>query len=257
MRPIIDTKPSGHSTALAFALAFAGLVALPAAKTFADRGRGSIRAQGRSAPAARAEPARAEPVRAEPARAEPVRPEPARPAPEEHRDIRPEPARAEPVRRDWDAGDEDAGHYGGFAHPVPDRVFRGSRVRGLPDRHFDVVWNNQHYFWDYGGGYYLAQPDGQYLVVEPPVGVVVPALPDGATPADYGPTVYYYLDGVFYVTQADGFAVVNPPPGIVVSVLPAGATQVVINGTVVYQFNGFNYTPTLAGGVTAYAVTPA
>jgi hypothetical protein len=233
-----------------FALAFAGLIALATAGALADRGRGSIRAEARPA-------ARAEPSRPAPEAHRDVRPEPARGEPARHEPVRAEPARAEPARRDWDAGDEDGRHYGGFAHPVPERVFRGARVHALPDRHFDVLWNNQHYFWDYGGGYYQVQPDGEYLVVQPPVGVGVPELPDGATPIVVGPTTYYYLDGVFYVPQANGFDVVNPPPGIVVPALPAGAAQVVINGTVVYQFNGFNYTPSLQGGVTAYTVTPA
>jgi len=236
MQPITDRKPFERLTPVALALAFTGVIALATGTTLADRGRGSVRAEARA-------PARAPEVRHD-----------VRPAPEVHRDVRPEPA---PARRDWDAGDEDARHYGGFAGPVPERVFHGARVRALPDRRFDVVWNNQHYFWDYGGGYYQAQPDGEYVVVQPPVGVAVPALPDGAVPAVFGPTTFYYLDGVFYVPQGNGFAVVNPPPGIEVPTLPAGATQVVISGAVVYQFNGFNYTPSLAGGVTVYVVTPA
>jgi hypothetical protein len=252
MKSIIDGKRFAGPTLIVLTFAFAGMIALATATTFADRGRGSIRAEARPAPAARAEPARAEPARAEPARAEP-----ARPARVVHPDVRPAPARDEPARRDWDAGDEDVRHYGGFAPPVPDHVFRGARFRALPDRHFDVVWNNQHYFWDFGGGYYLLQPDGEYVVVQPPVGVLVPDLPVGAVPIALGPTTYYYLDGVFYVAQPNGYAVVNPPPGIVVPVLPTGAAQVVISGTVVYQFGGFNYTPSLYGGVTAYTVTPA
>ena len=245
MKPITDRKKFERLTVVALALSFAGLIVLPTAMTFADRGRGSIRAEAR--PAARPEPARVAPEAHRDVR----------PAPEVHPEVRPEPARVEPARRDWDAGDEDARHFGGYAHPVPERVFRGARVRGLPERHFDVVWNNQHYFWDYGGGYYLAQPDGEYVVVQPPVGVLVPALPDGATPAEFGPTTFYYLDGTFYVPQPNGFAVVNPPPGIEVATLPSGASQVVINGVVAYQFNAFNYTPSLAGGVTVYIVTPA
>lgn len=179
-----------------------------------------------------------------------------RPEPEARREVRPEPVRVEAGRRDWDTGDEDTRHYGGYAHAVPEHVFRGERVRVLPERRYDVLWNNQHYFWDYGNGYYLVQPDGEYQVVQPPVGVIVPELPAGAVPAIFGPTTYYYLDGSFYVPQPNGYAVVNPPPGILVSTIPAGAAQVIINGSVAYQFNGSNYMPTLVGGVTEYAVTP-
>jgi hypothetical protein len=179
--------------------------------------------------------------------------------PEAHREVRQEaPAHIEaPAHRDWDENDEDAGHFGGFARGVAAHVLRGARVHDLPPRHFPIDFHNQHYFFDDTGAYYLAQPDGQYLVVQPPVGVVVAALPAGSTPIAFGPNTFYYLDGVFYVAEGNGFAVVNPPPGIVVPVLPSGANQVVVNGTVVYQFEGFNYTPSLQDGVTAYTVTPA
>src|SRR5579862_6975153 len=130
MKPIIDRKTTTVRVAAASMLAFVGLMALATATTFADRGRGSIRADAR--PAARPEPARAAPARAQPEVRHDVRPAPEvrHDVPEVRHDVRPEPARAEPVRRDWDAGDEDGRHYGGFAHPVPDRVFRGARVRG-------------------------------------------------------------------------------------------------------------------------------
>ena len=287
---------------LVAAVAFVGVPMLATAPSFGDRGRGSIRAEGRSAPARsappRAEPSRAEAPRPEPSRPEPARPEPVRAEPQpQRRDGRPEgrdnreqpPARPEPrdeqrrgeqprdeqrrgeqprdeqrrgeaprgdVRPDWDAGDEEARHFGGFDHGAPEHGYRGERVRVLPDRHFDVFWNNQHYFWDYGDGFYLAQPDGEYVVVAPPIGAVVPALPYGAVQIPFGPTDYYYLDGTFYVQQGNGFVVVSPPPGIIVPSLPAGAVQVIFNGAVIYQFGGFNYNPTLQAGVTAYVVTP-
>ncbi len=107
------------------------------------------------------------------------------------------------------------------------------------------------------GIFYEQQPDGEYLSVQPPVGVVVTTLPDDVQPITVGPTTYYYLDGMFYIQQDGGYAVVDPPSGIIVPSLPTGATQTVINDTVVYQFNGFNYTPSIQDGVTVYTVTPA
>jgi hypothetical protein len=234
--------------------AFCGLLALACATALADRGRGSIRAEARPAPHAEARPA--PPPRVEAAHGEPtVRHE----APAVHREVRPEPQHvvAAPPRRDWDENDEDARHFGGFAHGAPVRVLRGARVHDLPPRHFPILFHNLHYFIDDAGIYYLEQPDNQYLVVQPPVGVIVASLPDGTAAIPFGPTTYYYLDGDFYVAQDNAFAVVNPPPGIVVPALPSAATQVVINGTVVYQFNGFNYSPVLQDGVTEFAVTPA
>jgi hypothetical protein len=120
----------------------------------------------------------------------------------------------------------------------------------------NLFFNRIAYFLDDTGAYYQQQPDGEYLVVQPPVGVVVAALPSGVTPIAVGPTTYDYLDGVYYVAQPNGFAVVTPPPGIVVPSLPTGAAQVVINGTVEYRFDGFNYQPSIQDGVTMYTVTP-
>ena len=82
-------------------------------------------------------------------------------------------------------------------------------------------------------------------------------LPSGAIAVSFGPTVYFYLDGIFYVQQGDAFVVVNPPAEIVVPMLPSGAQQVIVNGAVAYQFNGFNYLPSLQDGVTVYTVMPA
>jgi hypothetical protein len=234
------------------AIAFSALVAMTSAAVLADRGRGSIRA------AARPEPARVEPVRVEPVRPAPeVRREPVRVEPQHVEPVRVEPAHVAPVRRDWDDHDEDGRHFGGFGHGVPIRIIRGQRFHDLPHYHWHVFFNNFNYYFDDDGTCYQQEPDGQYLAVQPPIGVVITgALPTGAVPIVVGPTTYHYLDGIFYTPQNGGFAVVNPPPGIVVPVLPSGATQVVINNTVLYQFNGFNYAPSVQDGVTVYTVTP-
>ena len=220
------------------------LVMMISAAALADGGRGSIRASARPAPPPRE-----------------VHAPPPRPAPEARPDANrappaPPPRVAVPARRDWDDNDDDAKSWGGFARGVPVGVVRGQRIHDLPPSHRVILFNNISY--DYGddGEYYLPQSDGDYEVVQPPVGAIVPALPDGAVPVEVGPTTYYYLNGVFYVAQDDSFAVVNPPPGIVVPTLPTGAGQIVIDGNVCYQFNGFNYQPSIQDGVTVYTVSP-
>jgi Family of unknown function (DUF6515) len=247
MKSIIKTSTKIAAAGFACSALF---WALTPAAVQADRGRGSIRAAARPAPA---------PVRAAP----PPREAP-RPAPEARPDEHPAPpARVEappraepPPRRDWDDNDDDARSWGGYAHGVPAHIDRGQRFHDLPPSHRGFIFNNVNYYYDDDGAYYLQQPDGEYLVVEPPVGGIVPGLPDGTVPITVGPTTYYYLDGVFYIAQDDTFAVVNPPPGIIVPTLPTGASQAVIDGVVCYQFNGFNYQPSLQDGVTVYTVTP-
>ena len=273
-----------------------GGVMIVSASALADRGQGSIRAAARpqapppraAAPPARAAapPARATapPARTEapPARVEapPGRPSgrgeapvgrteqrgappargggEARGVPEVRREERPAPAHVEaPVRHDWDEHDEDARHFGGFAHGAPVRITRGERIHDLPREHHEIEFNHHRFFFDDVGICYDLLPDGEYVIVQPPIGVLAPMLPTGAIPIGFGPTTYYYLDGIFYVQQGDGFTVVNPPAGIVVPMLPSGAVQVIVNGAVAYQFNGFNYLPSLQDGVTVYTVMPA
>jgi len=222
------------------------LALIPAA-ALADRGQGSIRASARPAAPPQRDVRAQAPRAALEARPD-VHPD-AHPVPPPHIDVQ--------VRRDWDDNDDDPKSWGEFAHGVPGRVIRGQRVHELPLSHRVIVINNQNYDYDDGGYYYLQQSDGDYVVVQPPVGAVVPALPDGVAPIVVGTTTYDYIDGVFYVAQDDSFAVVNPPPGIVVPTLPTGAAQAVINGNVLFQFNGFNYQPSIQDGVTVYAVTPS
>jgi hypothetical protein len=233
---------------LAVATVFCISLALPGAVTLADRGRGSIRAAARPAPVARG-PARAAPA---------PRPEPvARGGPPEVRAG--PPARVEaPAQREWDDNDEDAQHWGDFGHGTVVRAYRGQRIHALPPAaHFHVVFDHHDYFCDDDGIFYQQDPGGDYVVVQPPVGAIIPALPEGAVAIVVGPTTYYYLDGVFYVAQDGGYAVVNPPSGIVVPMLPEGADMLISGvGVVNYQFNGFNYQPSIQNGVTVYTVNP-
>ena len=226
---------------LATAVAFASL-AVATHAALADRGRGSIRAEARPEPARQPEAVRAEPQRVQ------VDVHQSGPPPV-HVDVQ--------VHRDWDDNDESPERFGGFAKGSPQRVIRGQRFHDLPPGRVDISFHNAHFFFDPGGAFYQQQNDGEYLVVQPPIGIAVAAVPDGTVPIVVGPTTYYYLDGVFYVSQDGAFAVVGPPPGIVVPALPSGASQVIVNGTVLYQFNGFNYQPSLQDGVTVYTVTPS
>jgi hypothetical protein len=234
-------------TATVVCAALCGLLVMAPAATLADRGGGSIRAAGRAGPVAR------EPARVEPARVEPARVVPERVIPEARPEVRAAPP--PPARRDWDDHDVDVTRGGGLVDRAPVHAIRGQRLHDLP-HHVEIRFDNRVYFCDDDGNYYLQEgPD--YVVVQPPVGVPLTALPPGAVAIPFGPTTYYYADGIFYVAQGGAFAVVNPPPGIVVTELPTGATQVVIDGNVCYQFNGFTYAPSVQDGVTDYTVTPS
>jgi hypothetical protein len=98
-------------------------------------------------------------------------------------------------------------HFG-HDHVYPDRgsIFRdapkGSAIvnyAGLPYRFFNGVW---------------FEPRGPvFIVVMPPVGVVVPSLPAFATPLELGGESYFYANDVYYLARPElgGYEVVNDP----------------------------------------------
>lgn len=107
-------------------------------------------------------------------------------------------------------------------------------------------------YYYYGGSYYETGPSG-YVVVQPPVGVVVPDLPPGAETVPAGPNMFYYAGGAFYAPNPQGgFVVIAPPLGVTVDTLPPGATPVSINGMMYYQAGGVYFLPMMQNGVTVY-----
>ena len=126
----------------------------------------------------------------------------------------------------------------------------GRRTRELREGCLRLQVRGGVFFYD-SGIYY--QPVGDsYQEVYPPVGAVIPALPDGAIAIEAGNLVYYYVGGAFYVLQDGGFGIAPPPIGVIVPTLPPGAIAVSINGNLAYQFNGVYYQPVFVNGVTQY-----
>ena len=69
---------------------------------------------------------------------------------------------------------------------------------------------NRYYF--SGGVWYAARGPG-FVVIAPPVGLVVGVLPPYYSTVRFGGVPYYYADNVYYTWQPDqnGYAVANPP----------------------------------------------
>jgi hypothetical protein len=110
----------------------------------------------------------------------------------------------------------------------------------------------QPYYY-YQGVYYAPGSSG-YVVVNPPAGVTLPALPPGAQAIAANGTVYYYVGGAFYIQGPTGFQIVPPPLGATVTTLPPGAVPVIINGMTYYTAANAYYLPVMQGGITMYAV---
>lgn len=88
---------------------------------------------------------------------------------------------------------------------------RGARVPSLPDGYRHYRHDGQSYFF-HGGVWY--QPRGtRFVVVRPPIGLIIGVLPAFYTTLWFGGVPYYYADDVYYRWRPDlhGYIVVDPP----------------------------------------------
>ena len=131
------------------------------------------------------------------------------------------------------------------------RFYAGMAVGVLPPGYVQVSVGASGFYY-YDGVYYQPTTSGNYAVVAPPVGAIVPQLPTGAEAIAVGPTTYYYAGGAFYAQQPTGFAITPAPLGVPVTMIPLGAAPVVIKGTLYYLANYAYYLPVMQGGVTVY-----
>lgn len=87
----------------------------------------------------------------------------------------------------------------------------GHTVRILPRKRHPIHFRNRDYYY-FGGVWY--QPSGlDFVVIHPPLGIIVPILPPFYTTLWLGDLPYYYANGVYYQWRADlnGYEVVDAP----------------------------------------------
>src|ERR1700716_3824960 len=96
----------------------------------------------------------------------------------------------------------------GHDHVYPDR---GSIVRDLPRGSFVVNYAGLSY--RFHDGVWFEPRGPAFMVVEPPIGVMVPTLPSFATPVAHGAEAYLYANGIFYEPRPElgGYEVINDP----------------------------------------------
>ena len=89
----------------------------------------------------------------------------------------------------------------------------GLTINKLPQRRYPIRYRDRSYFYISGIWYLPSGPD--YVVVHPPIGIVVPVLPPYYTTIWIGGVPYYYANEVYYVWRADlnGYQVAEPPIG--------------------------------------------
>lgn len=91
-------------------------------------------------------------------------------------------------------------------YPPPDY-----RVKVLPQRRHTIHYHNRDYF--YISGIWYLSSGASYVVVRPPLGIIVPILPPFYTTIWFGGVPYYYANDVYYVWRGDmnGYEVAAPP----------------------------------------------
>ncbi|MGH8766137.1 MAG: DUF6515 family protein [Burkholderiales bacterium] len=89
----------------------------------------------------------------------------------------------------------------------------GYAVQALPVGNVAVSFNGAHFY--FHSGVWFRPAGGSFVVVRPPVGVVVPVLPPAYNVVYAGAVPYYYANETYYsaVPGGAGYAVVAPPQG--------------------------------------------
>jgi hypothetical protein len=131
----------------------------------------------------------------------------------------------------------------------------GFRCAALPYGYYPFFWADLQYF--YCDGLFYTADNGEYTVVEPPVGAEVSSICDNAESIVINGQQYYECDGVYYqkVTKDDGTVVYvvagkdgvlntdqqiqddqpqGPQLGDIVTKLPSDCRKIKVNGEVLY-----------------------
>ena len=101
-------------------------------------------------------------------------------------------------------------------------------VRTLPRTYRVVPYRDTRYY--YHDGIWYRPSGSRFVVVLPPVGVIVPFLPPFYTTIWVGGMPYYYAGGVYYVWRPEDrvYAVAEPPPDTEVTEQPATPDQLYV-----------------------------
>ena len=100
---------------------------------------------------------------------------------------------------------------------------RVSIMASLPFGAIMVSMGGVHYHY-YNGYYYRPHTNG-YILVEPPIGLVVPILPPGSVNVIIGRRPYYMYEGIYYMPVISGYQVIERPAEVIVETAPVATTK--------------------------------
>lgn len=133
----------------------------------------------------------------------------------------------------------------------------GALVDALPARAVEHDEDGEKVY-QYGETFYAKESDEtgktRYVVTSPPASEVVELdkIPDGTTTLDVDGTVYYYIDGAFYLPDKESgkniYAVSDPLLGGKVAGPPDGSVVFTEDGVQYYQFDNVFLAPQKDGG---------
>jgi len=115
----------------------------------------------------------------------------------------------------------------------------------------------------YADGIYYRRHHSGFIVIVPPIGLIVPMLPVGYTVFYLHGVTYYYYAGVYYVwdLHQHAYRVVDVPavsdeyrPGDIVDTLPDGAYTVTIDGVQYYRYGEIYFMQAIQGERIVYIV---
>jgi len=116
---------------------------------------------------------------------------------------------------DWSIGigigDRDGHHDAHHFYRYHDHPHYGYRMHYLPEGYFTVWAGGVKYFY-YDGLYYSYVGGGDYVLVNPPMGAYVNAIPSDFQRVNINGRIYYTDNGVYYLlTEHHGYKVVAAP----------------------------------------------
>ncbi len=117
----------------------------------------------------------------------------------------------------WERDHHPDRHY----YRYHDRPSFGLHLSFVPEESFAVRVGPQRYY--YYDGLYYVRAGGDYVIVAPPMGAVVAAIPPQYQPVVINGVTYYVDNGVYYVYTRYGYQVV-PQPVTVVQAAPVIVT---------------------------------
>jgi hypothetical protein len=95
--------------------------------------------------------------------------------------------------------------------PATTTIVEYTQVAVLPEGYDNINYGGVTYY--YNDGQFYVPTNGEIIEVQPPVGAIVPNLPENSVIIDDNAQTYYVDNGVFYSKRGSGYEVIVPPFG--------------------------------------------